>query len=531
MSNKSMHTLPVGEKTGLKILFISLGGVSPNATAPLGILYLASIAQMKGCVVEFYDASFTYNNVGQFLKYLNRLKARKGFVPDVCGFTLFTVNVLDCYKFAETIKKEIPRCKIIVGGPHATALPERTMQECVLIDYLVYGEGEVTFAELLNAVNNRKSLKTVNGIYYRINKEIANTPPRKYIEDLDSIPFPAFDLLPKDYPYKLYDALNVGNVGAPIITSRGCPFECTFCFKATFGTRYRRRSPKNIVAEMKHLIENFGINNIFFEDDFFAVDKSWLEDFYQELKKNKIRVPWRCQGRVNTLSKEDYIKMKENGCYHITFGVEAGNDEVLKDIKKNITVRQTIKTFNDVKKSGLMVMGNFIFGHRKDTYFTINETLKLAKKVNPDTVSFLCLAPIPGSQVYSYLPGDLKYDWDKHGSYFGNSSKLPLSICEVRAEDLYSFLKQAHIKFYGRFKYLWENVLLPRNAHKPFRKMKLLYWMENIYLPWKIKLVKYRILKKIFKKIKKILYLICKKGMNTSPKEKRQRKIALGIFF
>lgn len=505
----------------MKILFISLGGVSPNAAPPLGILYLASMAQAKGCTVKFYDASFTHNNTRELLEYLNQLKAGEGFVPDICGFTLFTINILDTFKFIKCIKRKFPNCKIIIGGPHATALPKRTMQECAQIDYLVYGEGEITFIELLDAIEGRRSLQTIPGIYYRLKEEIINTPPRKYIEDLDSIPFPAFDLLPKDYPYKNYDALNVGEYGAPIITSRGCPFECTFCFKAVFGTRYRRRSPKNVVAEMKHLIENFGINNIFFEDDFFAVDRSWLEDFYQGLNKNRIKVPWRCQGHVNTLSKKDYIRMKENGGYHITFGVEAGNDEVLKDIKKSITGRQVIKTFNDVKKSGLMVMGNFIFGHRKDTYLTINETLRLAKKVNPDTVTFLALAPIPGSQVYSYVPEDLKYAWDKHGSYIiGNSSKLSISICEIKAEDLYSFVKRSYIEFYGRLKYLWENILLPRNIRKPFKRMKLSLWMWNTCHPWNIRLTRYRIFKKVFDKMK-MYYTICKKRKSSSEKGHR----------
>lgn len=440
----------------MQVALINLrDGISKNEFPQLGLLYLASVLRKAGHTVDFFDATAENETIEGIASAL------KAFKPDACCFSLYTSGLLKQYDFIKKIKDYLSNCLIIVGGPHASALPHRTMEECKDIDYLVYGEGEVTVEELLKAIDLHGDISKINGILYKRNGNITTTAPRELIEDLDTIPFPAYDIIiKKKYRYHSRK-MEIGNKIAVIISSRGCPWNCTFCYKKTFGTSYRRRSVRNVIDEIKLLTSEYGFNDITFVDDLFTANRKWLTEFCKELRENNIKVPWKCLARVDTVNKADMEMMKESGCYGIEFGVESGNEDVLKDINKKTTIPQIKRAFKDARETGLMTSGFFIFGNRLDTRETILQTMALAKDIKPDFCGFAVLLPFPGTEVYNLLDSSLRYDWKIFNSYYGY--KHPISLCAVHAEDLQKYGRQASPEYYGSAKYMISNILFSKN--------------------------------------------------------------------
>jgi len=443
----------------LKIAFVNLGdGISKNEYPQLGLLYLSSIARQKGHIVDFLDCTAKRQTTQSILREVLEFK------PDICGFSLYTQGLRLQYQFIKHVKRYIPGCLIFVGGPHASALPERTIEECKEIDYLIFGEGEVTFAELTEAIQEKEKAEHINGICYRLGEKVIQNKHRKLIADLDSIPFAAYDLIyAKGYQYH-NRKMEIGGKIAPMISSRGCPWNCAFCYKGTFGRTYRRRSPENVVGEIRMLVEKYGVNDITFVDDLFAVNRRWLRQFCVRLKESNIFIPWKCLGRVDTLNSEDMTMMRDHGCYGIEFGVESGNQEVLDDINKKITVPQVKRAFKTAKDSGLMTAAYFIFGNRLDTKKSIFQTMELAKEIKPDFAGFAVLLPFPGTKVYQMLDESIKHKWELYGSYYGYRHSI--SICSVDAKDLQEFGKQASPEYYGGIHYLVDNILLSKHSLK-----------------------------------------------------------------
>jgi radical SAM superfamily enzyme YgiQ (UPF0313 family) len=443
----------------LEVALLNLrDGISKNEFPQLGLLYIASVLRGEGHTVDFFDATAENETVEKIFA------AIKIFRPDVCGFSIYTGGLLKQYEFMKEVKTALPDCIIIAGGPHASALPRRTMEECAYINYLVCGEGEVTIPKLLKTIESGQDVSQINGLHYRDNDKVIATEPRELIKDLDAIPLPAYDLiLSKGYRYH-NRKMEVGNKTAALMSSRGCPWNCNFCYKKIFGTSYRRRSPGNVVDEIKFLTSRFGYNDITFVDDLFTANRRWLKEFCQELKKNNIGIPWKCLARVDTINKEDMEMMKESGCYGIEFGVESGNEEILKDINKKITVAQIRKAFKAARQVGLMTSAFFIFGHRKETKETVFQTMALAKEIKPDFCGFAGLLPFPGTGVYELLDDNTKYNWNIFDSYY--QYKHPISLCSISADNLQKYGKQASVEYYGRIGYLTNNILFSRHRLK-----------------------------------------------------------------
>ncbi len=388
----------------------------------------------------------------------------KSFKPDVCGFSLYTGGLLHQYGTIKKIKELFRDCLIIVGGPHASALPERTMQECEDIDFLIHGEGEITVGKLIDALKSSKPPYEIDGICYRRDGKIIKNKSRELIASLDDIPFPAYDLI-FDNSYKYHNRrMQTGNKVAAIITSRGCPWKCSFCYKAIFGSRYRRRSPQNVVEEIKILIGKYGVDDIMFVDDLFAVNEQWLREFCDELESNNVNICWKCLGRVDTLSVDNMRMMKEHGCYGIEFGVESGNEAVLQDINKKITLSRIKKTFREAKEEGLLTNAFLIFGNRLDTHETILQTMRLVKDIRPDFCGFAVLLPFPGTEVYELLDEKIKFNWEAFNGYYGY--KHMISLCSVSPADLQRYGRQAAAEYYGTISYLFRNIMLSKNPFK-----------------------------------------------------------------
>jgi anaerobic magnesium-protoporphyrin IX monomethyl ester cyclase len=443
----------------MSILLINPSGGYHHEYPPLGPLYIASYLRSYGRHVHFFDEGTLAQPGDEFI----------GMLQDTCpayvGLTLYTTNISRAYEIIRRIHDVAPDAVIIVGGPHATALPEYTMQECPLIDFLAAGEGEVTLRELLENLDAGQDGTRVKGLYVRRRDEASDfvfTGARDFIAELDELPIPAHDLVCLDSYQK--NPLSLGKRVGVIITSRGCPYNCTFCNKAVFRSTTRRRSPQNVITEIWYLIDTIQVAEIYFQDDLFALDRRWLAEFTRLLKQHEISIPWRMLARVDILTDNDYKLLKEAGCYLIQFGVESGNDQILKEINKQITTQQIIEAFAMARRHHLQTFGFFIFGHRHDNYETINQTLELAKKIRCDFTSFFLLVPFPGTQVYSYLPEEVKYDWKRIQYVSWNKDLEPLSICAINGYELKQFEDQVNMEYYGNFGYLWHNLLSSFNT-------------------------------------------------------------------
>ncbi|MBF0327729.1 MAG: cobalamin-dependent protein [Nitrospirae bacterium] len=446
----------------MKILLINPSGGYPHEFPPLGILSIASVLKNEGHAVGFFDeGAFHRDNMALF-DYVRE------FSPDVFGISLYTSNIVETFKTVSILRSIIPKSTIVVGGPHATVLPERTMFECRDIDFLICGEGELTAKELIESLQGKLDVHQVKGLYFREKEAIVKTGQREFIADLDTIPNPDHDFVAR-FSYS-YGVLRAGKKVATIMSSRGCPFDCSFCAaKAVWRRSFRRRSPENVAAEIELLINNYGYDEIYFMDDLFAVDRNWLDKLYVDMKKRSILVPWKCLGRVDLLSFADYQKMADNGCYLIQFGVESGDDDILKDINKKINTDQVRKAFAEAKKARLNTYGFFIVGHNMDTYETILKTIYLARYLNPDFVSFFASVPFPGTKLHDALPEHVKYNWNliRYTSYW--QDKMPVQLCQVDSQDLRKFELQAHTAVYVTASY-FINMLFG------LRRKRILFW-------------------------------------------------------
>jgi len=250
--------------------------------------------------------------------------------PDVIGVTAMTLTMLDVLKVVKVAKKNNPKVKIVLGGPHPHIYPEETIS-FPEIDFVVLGEGEIIFLELLKCLErkNYQGLRQIKGLVFKINGEIINTGPGEVIANLDELPFPARHLTPYQ---KYYSIIAKKNPVTTMFTSRGCPYRCSFCDRPTMGKFFRARSAKNVVDEMAEC-KKMGINETLVYDDTFTVNRQRVIDICQEIQKRKLKIFWDIRARVDNVDEEVLRELKKAGCQRIHYGVEAGTEKILKVLK------------------------------------------------------------------------------------------------------------------------------------------------------------------------------------------------------
>lgn len=372
------------------------------SSLPLGLCYIAAALKLRGIPSRVLDMNITETSIDQLKEKLDQSK------PDVVGITCFTSNYSNAVCVAKAVKAWNPKAFVVLGGVHATFMHTEILESVPEVDAVVCNEGEVTMCEIAEALEAGTAFSEINGLTYREGSAIQSTPPRNRLEDLDELPYPAFDLLEpsvEDY-IKLYGVRNF-----PIITTRGCPFECVFCSTSAFhGRKYRTRKVNSIVDEIQYLIGKYKIENISFVDDNFTMQKDRVVDLCNELKKRGVSIKWGCSSRVDQLP-EDLIKtMAEAGCNSIFFGVESASQPVLDFIKKGFSVKQAQETVKLCEKLGVRTHVSFIIGLPGENTESLEEMLSFIDETKPSgRVLPNVLDILPGTDLYSrtsyYFPG------------------------------------------------------------------------------------------------------------------------------
>jgi len=378
------------------------------------------------------------------------------------GITTMTPTIGSAIKIAKGIKKNDNSRFIFMGGAHVTALPEKTLEDVPEIDTVVIGEGEITTAIVIERIKNKKNLKNVLGIAYREDGKIVVNSLRPIIKNLDSLPIPAYHLLPIN-KYRPYPPHGKKLPYMAVMTSRGCPFRCTFCSKPVHGKIYRAKSSKAIIEEIKYIKERYGIKELLFYDDTFTLSRERIIKLCDEMIKNEINIPWSCETRVNLVDRELLSKMKSAGCYIISYGVESGNQEILNIIKKDISIEQVKNAFKITRDLGIIIVSYFMLGCPGDTEQTMKQTIEFAKELDANFTQFSICTPFPGTEIANFIKQE-NIDWNKFTYVSNRSEMIPFVLSKhLTREQLKKWYNKAYKEFYLRPTYLLKTILRTRS--------------------------------------------------------------------
>ena len=384
---------------------------------PLSLGYLAgSVKENSLWDVMVYNADFNPNSedieimymIGEgyknYIKNLNDLSIQiwneiksviENYKPLAVGISSKSANYKSTCNVAKIIKEVNRDIIVIVGGPHPSMVGKDILAD-PNIDIAVKGEGEVTIIELLNAIESNESLNSVNGIAFKDNSQIIETPPREYIKDLGSLCFP-YQYAP--YILKDYDQYPK-SAFSNVFATRGCLNNCFFCGSRNIWDRQiRLRPPMHVVEELKH-IQRLGINHILFVDDIFGGTKENIRQLCNSIAQNCPGLKWSCEMHVNTVDEKIIDLMKRAGCYHIQLGIESGNNEMLKKIRKGYKIDKALSAAKIINASGIKLTGFFIIGLPEDTEETLNDTLNAMKQFGGHIVCSI-FTPFPGTEAFA----------------------------------------------------------------------------------------------------------------------------------
>ncbi len=394
-----------------------------NRYFPISLSCLAAVLERQGHEVLIYDADCNVNPTKMdftrleedYPDYLKSVKnenhpiwqeMRKkvsDFKPDIVGITVWTTFIASVFKVASICKEYDKSLPVIMGGPHITIKHDEMIKICPDVDFLVRGEGEETILELVNVlqeyVNTKRKdnlsndLSRIKGLSYRDNNKIINNPPRPFIENIDSLPYPARELLCNKNTYSSEDM-------GLLMTSRGCPYNCFYCATSIWQRKVRYRSIDNVINEIKLVIDKYNTQQFTFKDDSFTVNRQRVMEFCDKLKEENLDISWDCNTRVDLIDEELLKTMKSAGCNSIKAGIETGCDRLLKLINKKTTLTQARKAAKLIRKVGIHWTGYFMMGLPSETKQETYQTLKFMRELKPDFASLSVYEPFPGTRLF-----------------------------------------------------------------------------------------------------------------------------------
>ena len=403
-----------------------------------GLAYLASIGRESGAEVQLLD--------GMGAEYTSEktLDEIRKFRPELVLAHVTTPTAENDREFCYRLKRAYHSAVIGVIGTHPTALKSEMLEPGV-IDLVIVGEAEGTIAEICRKNSFRGEIP---GIIHSLDEnEIVDGGERSLVEELNSLPFPARDLLPvQNYTMPFFGR----EPFLTVIPGRGCPFHCSFCRAGSvWGHKVRLRTVDNIMAELKDIVEKFSIRNIVFMTDLFTINSKWVTELCNAIVESRLGIQWICNSRVDGITPELTKTMAEAGCRMISFGLESGDDEILKTCHKQIDLKQSEDAIRWTKEAGILAFGYFIIGLPGETWGTVEKTIKASIRINPDYALFHLATPFPGTELYEwadkrgYLISD---DWADYDEEDGRAMRTEA----MTLEDLQRAKKIATRRFYWR---------------------------------------------------------------------------------
>jgi len=418
---------------------------------PIGLASVAAALEKANHPVTILDANALRLQPSDVIPLANDAQ--------VVGLTAMTPTVGAAMSIARYLKQANPQLTIILGGAHATLLPDDTLARTPEIDIIVRGEGEETIIALVRAIETKKPMDNIPGINYRHNGEVISTTTQPGNVDMDSLPFLAYHLLPWQ-KYKPHPPHGRVLPFAAIVTSRGCPYHCAYCSKPIFGNRFRAQSPERVLEEIIYIRDKFGIKEIAFYDDVFTLNKKRILEIADGMLSKGVNMQWTCETRVNLVDKELLRHIKQAGCYAIAYGIESASPEILKNISKDISLEQVEEAVRISLEAGLETIGYFMIGSPGETPETISKTIQFARKLKLDFAQFSVTTPFPGTELYKLLKtGADDIPWESF-IYSGDDSKMTpvLENSRLNRDDLKAWTRRAYREFYLRPSYLWQRI-------------------------------------------------------------------------
>ena len=405
-----------------------------SKTPYLGIAYIAAFLYNNEFDVKVIDCKLQNITLRKLFNILTIIK------PDILSFSLTTPDIHKVHLFCKDIKAKIKDTKIVVGGPHPTVMPYQTLKDYEAFDIAVMGEGEMVFSNVVSAILNNICLENIKGISFRNSSDIIVTEKREEL-NLDSLPFPAWELFPKADTY-------------PVLISKGCPHNCVFCSLAR--TKIRRREPQKIVDEILYLIDNFKVKKINFSEENFGINQGKTQELLNLMISNKIhtKIKWRCITRVDILkhlmNQKILQLMKDAGCEGIALGIESGDERILKQIGKNTNINTIKEAIDITKRFKIDVSAQYVIGLPYENLNSVNSTVDLAVKLNCKFTNFNPLVPYPETQVFKmaeYGEGEYNFLYKTKKEIIENIEEC-IELKNLKKDQLRKIPFLAKLKFY-----------------------------------------------------------------------------------
>ncbi|MFZ3077697.1 MAG: radical SAM protein [Candidatus Aenigmatarchaeota archaeon] len=429
-----------------KVLLVYPNSPTHYVVPPIGLGYLATALRKNGFDVGILDGIKEKLNLEKLEKKINEWK------PDVIGIQVFSCDAHTVKEYVAKIRETDKNILVIVGGAHVSGVGKEVFDYFGGIHFAIAGEGETAFPMLLKKINSvEKDLEKVPGLIYKKGAAIiANAP--KFEEDLDALGFPAWDLMdPGTYPQAPQGAVFRNWPIAPILTSRGCPYRCTYCAgHLTTGYNIRFRSIKKVLEEIEMLYRDYGVREIHIIDDNFTFKRERAVKFCNEIVERGINISLTFPNgvRLDTLDEELLRLLKKAGCYSITLGIESGSQKILNDMKKSLKLEIVEEKVALINKVGIDIMAFFIVGYPTETRETILETIEFAKRLKIKRAHFSTFLPLPNTEATQKLIRDGVIKEINYDTLF--YTKAPLPPKGMTSEELKALQRKAFLEFYMR---------------------------------------------------------------------------------
>ena len=436
----------------------------------LGILYVAGYLRDKmGIIPDIVDCPAEDIEINDIKNVIDK------YNPDIVGLSVLTFNLLECLEVAKSIKRIKRDIKICFGGFHPTLYPEETLN-FDSVDFVVVGEGEKPFAQLIDRLikdKNCNDLNDIGGIGWKdTNGKINLNAPGEAAQNLDDLGMPAHDLIDLS---KYSHALSNEPYTAYIQTSRGCPFKCSFC--DIRETKFRIRSEEMVIRELKLLVQK-GVKEIFFLDDTITVNKKKLIALCHRIIDEGLKIKYKISSRVNTVNEEMLAALKKSGCYRIHYGVESGSQRILDSLQKGITIEQIKRAFEMTKKSGISTYAYLMVGAPSETMEDFEATVSLVNTIQPDYITYSICTPFPKTLLYNDLlkRGYYKSDyWHEFATKPTPDFKLQYANEYFSEIELKKLRDEAMAGFYRKGSFIFKELLHTRSIKQLARKAKIGY--------------------------------------------------------